>query len=194
MKTFLTILKTFALSVLAVIIGLIIFSLVSDSKETKKKAAVLETPDLLIAPASTEPPTRAPSSTPIGSDFWLTVTAISYLPTKTPEVRSVKNARVPIYNGNGELIGYVGDSEPTATSVLSWIYQSESERHPAGCNIKGNVSKRNEDEKIYHCPGWRDYDQTEINYGEGDRWFCSEAEAIAAGFRKPQNVSSPCFQ
>ena len=60
------------------------------------------------------------------------------------------------------------------------------------CLIKGNVSKRNNDEKIYHCPGWRDYEKTQVNPEEGDRWFCSEKEAIAAGFRKPKNVKAPC--
>jgi len=63
----------------------------------------------------------------------------------------------------------------------------------AGCRIKGNVSKRNSDQKIYHCPGWRDYDRTDVNPSEGDRWFCSEAEAIEAGFRRPQNENSPCY-
>ena len=61
------------------------------------------------------------------------------------------------------------------------------------CRIKGNVSWRNNDEKIYHCPNWRDYDRTQVNWHDGDRWFCTEAEAIEAGFRKPENVTDPCI-
>ena len=61
------------------------------------------------------------------------------------------------------------------------------------CVIKGNVSKRNNDQKIYHCPNWRDYDRTNVIESEGDRWFCTEAEAIAAGFRAPKNVYTPCI-
>lgn len=63
---------------------------------------------------------------------------------------------------------------------------------PQTCRIKGNVSTRNKEQKIYHCPGWPDYAETTVITSEGDRWFCSEAEAIAAGFRRPKNVSLPC--
>jgi len=50
------------------------------------------------------------------------------------------------------------------------------------CNIKGNVSTRGE--TIYHVPGQRYYDKTEIAASHGERWFCSEKEARAAGWRK----------
>ncbi|WP_297633547.1 SH3 domain-containing protein [Caldilinea sp.] len=53
------------------------------------------------------------------------------------------------------------------------------------CAIKGNVNSRGE--KIYHMPGWRDYDRTDIKPEEGDVWFCTAAEAEAAGFRAPRN-------
>ncbi len=49
------------------------------------------------------------------------------------------------------------------------------------CTIKGNVSTGGE--RIYHVPGGAFYDRTEINEAEGERWFCSEAEARAAGWR-----------
>lgn len=49
------------------------------------------------------------------------------------------------------------------------------------CAIKGNVNSRGE--KIYHMPGQRDYDRTDIKPEEGDRWFCTPEEAQAAGFR-----------
>jgi micrococcal nuclease len=53
---------------------------------------------------------------------------------------------------------------------------------PAGCVIKGNI---NEDgEKIYHVPGGKYYEQTVIEPEKGERWFCSEAEAVAAGWRR----------
>lgn len=39
-------------------------------------------------------------------------------------------------------------------------------------------------ERIYHVPGQPYYDATRINTAEGERWFCSEAEAQAAGWRK----------
>lgn len=50
------------------------------------------------------------------------------------------------------------------------------------CNIKGNVSTRGE--RIYHVPGQKYYDETRISASHGERWFCSEEEARAAGWRK----------
>jgi micrococcal nuclease len=49
--------------------------------------------------------------------------------------------------------------------------------------IKGNISVRT-GEKIYHVPGGEFYDQTVINEAKGERWFCTEAETVAAGWRK----------
>lgn len=51
------------------------------------------------------------------------------------------------------------------------------------CNIKGNVSQ-NSGERIYHVPGQEYYDETRISPEHGERWFCSEAEAWSAGWRK----------
>jgi len=51
------------------------------------------------------------------------------------------------------------------------------------CNIKGNIS-HNSGKRIYHMPGDRDYARTRISPSRGERWFCSEAEARAAGWRR----------
>lgn len=57
---------------------------------------------------------------------------------------------------------------------------------PTGeCVIKGNVNS--DGVKIYHLPGCRSYNATKIKPEEGDRLFCTEAEASAAGFRKAGN-------
>ncbi|TYR31150.1 hypothetical protein FY036_15845 [Mesorhizobium microcysteis] len=53
----------------------------------------------------------------------------------------------------------------------------------SGCTIKGNVSIET-GERIYHVPGQRYYHDTVISPQHGERWFCSEAEARAAGWRK----------
>ncbi len=49
------------------------------------------------------------------------------------------------------------------------------------CTIKGNISAKGE--RIYHMPGQRDYARTRINTAQGERWFCSAAEARNAGWR-----------
>jgi hypothetical protein len=51
-----------------------------------------------------------------------------------------------------------------------------------GCAIKGNISSSGE--RIYHVPGQRYYNKTMINWLQGERWFCTEQEAIAAGWRR----------
>jgi hypothetical protein len=50
-----------------------------------------------------------------------------------------------------------------------------------GCLIKGNINSKGK--HIYHVPGGRWYDATSIDQSKGERWFCSEAEAQAAGWR-----------
>ncbi len=50
------------------------------------------------------------------------------------------------------------------------------------CRIKGNVSSRGD--RIYHLPGQKYYRKTGIRRDKGERWFCSEREARAAGWRK----------
>nr|WP_244420843.1 hypothetical protein [Mesorhizobium japonicum] len=52
-----------------------------------------------------------------------------------------------------------------------------------GCNIKGNISI-NTGERIYHVPGQEHYWETKISPQYGERWFCTEDEARAAGWRK----------
>ena len=53
----------------------------------------------------------------------------------------------------------------------------------ASCNIKGNISI-NTGERIYHVPGQQYYAETRISPEHGERWFCSEAEAQNAGWRR----------
>ena len=78
---------------------------------------------------------------------------------------------------------WAGDNEPP------WVFRekrwaSEAQDAPEGCPIKGNISSNG---RIYHLPWMRDYARTRINTSKGERWFCDEAEAIAAGWRAPLN-------
>lgn len=59
----------------------------------------------------------------------------------------------------------------------------ESPVMPAGCDIKGRIVLRSQMggyRGIYHLPACRSYPRTRTV----NRWFCSEDEARAAGFRK----------
>ena len=49
--------------------------------------------------------------------------------------------------------------------------------------IKGNVDQRS-GELLYHVPGSLFYSTTVVEPGQGDRWFCTEAEAQALGWER----------
>lgn len=51
------------------------------------------------------------------------------------------------------------------------------------CLIKGNYRSAG-NTRIYHLPDCYNYDRITIKPGTSDRWFCTEVEAKAAGFRK----------
>jgi len=52
---------------------------------------------------------------------------------------------------------------------------------PQGCAIKGNITKHG---RIYHMPWSPWYAQIRMEAGDkGKRWFCTEADAVAAGWR-----------
>ena len=59
----------------------------------------------------------------------------------------------------------------------------ESTKHSGKCMIKGNISSSG---KIYHTTSSPWYERTKINTGKGERWFCSEEEAKAEGWRAPK--------
>jgi endonuclease YncB( thermonuclease family) len=68
-----------------------------------------------------------------------------------------------------------------------WLYRAHRWDRAAaaspspGCPIKGNVSRQGE--LIYHTPWSPWYDRTVVDEALGERWFCDEAEAAAAGWR-----------
>lgn len=56
------------------------------------------------------------------------------------------------------------------------------------CSIKGNIDK-NSGTKIYHFDGCSGYEGVAVEYDLGEGWFCSEKEALKAGYVK----SKQCF-
>jgi hypothetical protein len=70
-------------------------------------------------------------------------------------------------------------SQATPTIIKSGVVVQRG----SVCNIKGNVSIGS-GERIYHVPGQHYYNATKISPKYGERWFCSEEEARAAGWRR----------
>ncbi len=71
------------------------------------------------------------------------------------------------------------------TAEPAWDFRAERWRGaqqvaPRGCAIKGNVSRNG---RIYHLPWSPWYGKVRIDEKKGERWFCSESEALAAGWR-----------
>ena len=91
---------------------------------------------------------------------------------------------LPLVLGAAAAMGFAGvygfsEGGLSLDSAVSFVAQSTS----GACNIKGNVSVHT-GERIYHLPGQEYYDETQIRTDHGERWFCSEAEARAAGWRR----------
>jgi endonuclease YncB( thermonuclease family) len=91
-------------------------------------------------------------------------------------------------------VEYAG-TEADARAAKAGVWQGKAEapwdfRHkgwqaaeasaPQGCAIKGNISGNGQ---IYHVPWSPWYGKVKIDEARGERWFCSEADAIAAGWR-----------
>ncbi len=89
-------------------------------------------------------------------------------------------AQIAIAAGIGAL-GPLAIGHPQA--VLSGTQKLLTSDGHVACSIKGNISQTT-GERIYHVPGQEYYDATVISPQNGERWFCTEAEARAAGWRK----------
>lgn len=74
-------------------------------------------------------------------------------------------------------------STPPSVSTQTPIASTPQQQDKTNCVIKGNISYYG-GKKIYHVPGQKYYDETIINEAMGERWFCSEEEAQAAGWRR----------
>jgi endonuclease YncB( thermonuclease family) len=73
-------------------------------------------------------------------------------------------------------------------SQAPWDYRAQrwnvaKQLAPEGCPIKGNINRKGE--RIYHAPWSPWYAKTKVSVKQGERWFCSEGEALKAGWRAP---------
>ncbi|MBD2258051.1 cold shock domain-containing protein [Pseudanabaena sp. FACHB-2040] len=74
------------------------------------------------------------------------------------------------------LVFALNDSPSTSPSPIASVTQPN-------CLVKGNISISS-GKKWYHVPGMEDYEGTVIDPSKGERWFCTEAEAISSGWQK----------
>ena len=78
------------------------------------------------------------------------------------------------------------DSSPPNPTIPNPSIPSPTVSNPSissECNIKGNISVSS-GAKFYHIQGMPEYEITRIDTSKGERFFCSESEAIANGWNK----------
>ena len=95
---------------------------------------------------------------------------VKYSKTFVTDERAARKARLGVWS---------------STCMPAWEYRTGRWRDgdskaPAGCPIKGNISRKG---RIYHLPWSPWYQRTRIDTAKGERWFCDEGQAIAAGWR-----------
>lgn len=61
------------------------------------------------------------------------------------------------------------------------------------CVIKGNIYQKT-GVKTYHFPGCSEYEGTIIEKDRGEQWFCTEAEARKAGYKKATHCYGKRFR
>lgn len=130
------------------------------------------------------------TSTPTSTSIEVPATSISSVATSTSVPAPIEAAPTPAVERPPFVEAPPPEPVPAPVVEEPQIVEAPSpapEPEPAApdtsdCNIKGNISTKT-DEKIYHVPGQRFYDETEIDPLEGERMFCSAAEAEAAGWR-----------
>jgi endonuclease YncB( thermonuclease family) len=81
---------------------------------------------------------------------------------------------------------WAGEAERPA-DYRAKLWDAAKAAAPGGCPIKGIVSSAR---KTYVTPWASDYARTTVRPERGERWFCDEATAIAAGFKAPARAAS----
>ena len=87
-------------------------------------------------------------------------------PTASP-IPEATQARDVIDDGPRQTCEYSGNEQPV---------------------IKGNISSSGE--RIFHTPGSAHYDRTDIEEPKGEAWFCTDDDALSAGWRPASSNAS----
>jgi hypothetical protein len=99
-----------------------------------------------------------------------------------------------VFADGGMLARYAGEErEARAASIGVWsgdverpaeyrakLWEEAKRRAPDGCPIKGQIAGS---ARVYVLPWSPDYERARVQKARGERWFCSEQEAVAAGFK-----------
>jgi endonuclease YncB( thermonuclease family) len=95
---------------------------------------------------------------------------VKYSARYVAEEAAARRARAGVWQGPAQA--------PWVHRATRW--QAAAVTAPRGCAIKGNISRGG---RLYHLPWSRWYASVVLDPRRGERWFCSEAEAAAHGWR-----------
>lgn len=114
----------------------------------------------------------------------------AHVSTYPPDVRHTEEFRKAEESARESKSGLWGDTCLGETDVNdiptnSTITPTSVPTPSSQCTIKGNINA--DEEKIYHMIGCQSYSKTMINEDAGEQWFCTEKEALDAGWRKALN-------
>jgi endonuclease YncB( thermonuclease family) len=92
------------------------------------------------------------------------------LPRYSSEEREARFAKAGLWSGDAE--------RPSEWRAKIW--EEAKGKSPEGCPIKGQITGS---ARFYVLPWSPGYERARVQETRGERWFCSEQEAVAAGFK-----------
>jgi endonuclease YncB( thermonuclease family) len=96
-----------------------------------------------------------------------------FLARYAAQEREARAAKAGLWSGDVE--------RPAAYRAKLW--EEAKRRAPEGCPIKGQIAGAT---RTYVLPWSPEYDRARVQKTRGERWFCSEEEALSAGFKAAQ--------
>ncbi len=96
----------------------------------------------------------------------------SFFARYSSQEQEARAAKAGLWVGGGEA------ERPSEYRAKAW--EEAKRRAPDGCPIKGLVR---DGDRVYVVPGTADYERGRVQTSRGGRWFCSEREAVSAGFK-----------
>ena len=124
------------------------------------------------------------------ADKWGRVVALVYLNNKLINLELIKNGFAHYESGPTSMKDQFQSASDYARTKKLGIFssvcsQTANSKNP-NCNIKGNIIA-DRDTKIFHLPYCQGYNLVTVDLSIGEQWFCTESDAITAGYTKSQN-------
>lgn len=94
-----------------------------------------------------------------------------------------------VHTNDSDLTSSVGIARDEKRGIFGPKCTQTTNIENEDCVIKGNIRVGSNSKPTYHFPGCGEYNSSIVQLYQGDRWFCTEKEAIKAGYEK----GSDCF-